>query len=370
MRRHRLLPVLGLVFACGGGETAPPAVPVPTPSASASAAPVVATPTASATASAAVVAPPAEDPACKALDAARASEVARLKELALSKDPLSPAGGLGEEARRIFGECVKTKAGGAWGIGLRDLKEEQRGYSAVALAMHADKSGAVTSFPLPGQSPRTAVRSFASHDQDRVLFGTLQIFDYDGDGEDELLVMGHDQTHEGPKDPIGQIVTFKAGAVSMYAPAGALPFFKVTDVDRDGRPDLIAYGPYRSRVAARCNGAPTAASGPALLVHSKGDGTFSWNDAQAIAFAKTACEKPGFVVARDDEKRVDDEQTFVNLACARLWGMPEAQAASAAASQCQVLVGESSCKDSALTTCVYPNELKAWAKVAPPLSLK
>ena len=241
----------------------PPAVPVPapTPSASASASatptPVV---TASASASAAVVAPPPEDPACKALDAARASEVARLKELALSKDPLSAAGGMGEEARRIFGECVKTKAGGAWGLGLRDLKEEQHGYSAVALAMHVDKSGAVTSFPLPGQSPRTAQRSFAAHDQDRVLFSSLQVFDYDGDGEDELLVMGHNQAHDGPKDPIGQIVTFKSGAVSLYAPAGTLPFFKVADVDKDGRPDFVAYGPYRARVPARCNGAPARRS--------------------------------------------------------------------------------------------------------------
>lgn len=368
MRRYLLSAlVFALAAACGEATAVPTAVPVTSSSAVAPSATV----TASATASVAVVAaPPPQDPACKGLDAARASEVQRLKELAGSKDPLSPAGGLGEEARRIFGDCVTTKAGGAWGLGLRDLKEEQRGYSAVALAMHADRSGAVTSFPLPGQSPRTAQRSFASHEQDRVLFSSLQVFDYDGDGEDELLVMGHDQTNEGPKDPIGQIVTFKSGAVSLYGPAGTLPFFRVGDVDKDGRPDLVAYGPYRSRVPARCNGTPIVASGPSLLMHSKSDGTFSWNDTEAVAFDKTACDKPGFVVARDDEKRVDDEQTFVNLACARLWGMTEAQAASAAMLQCHVLVGESSCKDTALTSCVYPNELKAWAKVAPPLLLK
>ena len=124
---------------------------------------------------------------------------------------------------------------------------------------------AVTSFPLPGQSPRTAQRSFASHESDRVLFSSLQVFDYDGDGEDELLVMGHDQTNEGPKDPIGQIVTFKNGAVSLYGPAGVLPFFRVGDVDKDGRPDLVAFGPYRSRVPARCNGTPIVASGPSSL---------------------------------------------------------------------------------------------------------
>ena len=361
--------LLPLSFAaCGGGATnTPPVTPSATPSASTSAPPT------SSAAATGVVAPVSSGAigfdACKALDADRAPALARLKELADSKDPMSHAGSFGEEGRRIFSECVRTKSGGAWGLGVQDLKEEQHGYSAVAFAIHVDKTGAKASMALPGQSPRTATRSFAAHDSDRVVFNSTTVFDFDGDGEEELIIVGHDQTKEGPKDPIGQIVSFKGGQVAMY-PIGQYPFFRTTDADNDGRPDLVTYGPYRSRIPARCNGQASVAQGPAMLLHSKADGTFVKDDQVALNFAKQACEKPGFTVARDDEKRVDDEQTFVNIACARMWGMPIAQANQAVASQCNVLVGDSACKDSALKVCVYPNEMKAWIGVLPPIALK
>lgn len=361
--------LLPLSFAaCGGGATnTPPVTPSATPSASTSTAPTTSS------ASTSVVAPVSSGAigfdACKALDADRAPALARLKELADSKDPMSHAGSFGEEGRRIFTECTRTKSGGAWGLGVQDLKEEQHGYSAVAFAIHVDKTGAKASMALPGQSPRTATRSFAAHDSDRVLFTSATAFDFDGDGEEELIVVGNDQTKEGPKDPIGQIVGFKGGQVTMY-PIGPYPFFRTTDADNDGRPDLVTYGPYRSRIPARCNGQASVAQGPAMLLHSKADGTFVKDDTVAINFAKQACEKPGFSVARDDEKRVDDEQTFVNIACARMWGMPIAQANQAVASQCNVLVGDAACKDSALKSCVYPNEMKAWIGVLPPIALK
>jgi hypothetical protein len=365
-----LAPIVPFAFAaCGGGETnaTPPATPSSTPSnapsASASAA---TTPTTVMPVSSAAVA----FDACKVLDSDRAPGLARLKEVAESKDPMSHSGSFGEEGRRIFGECTRTKSGGAWGLGVQDLKEEQHGYSAVAFAIHVDKTGAKASFALPGQSPRTATRSYAAHDSDHVTFNSATAFDFDGDGEDELVILGQDQTKEGPKDPIGQIVTFKNGQVSLLTTVGPYPFFRTTDADADGRPDLVTYGPYRSRIPARCNGQASIAQGPALLLHSKPDGTFSINDDVAMKFAKQACEKPGFTVARDDEKRVDDEQTFVNIACARMWGMPIAQANQAVASQCNVLTGEAACKDAALKSCVYPNEMKAWIGVLPPLAIK
>jgi hypothetical protein len=107
-----------------------------------------------------------------------------------------------------------------------------------------------------------------------------------------------------------------------------------------------------------------------MLVHSLPDGTFSMTDDKALSFVKQHCEKPGFGVARDDEKHVDDDQTFVNIACARLWGMSEAQAVSAVASSCSNIRGEAGCKESALKACVYPTEMTAWARAKPPLQLK
>jgi hypothetical protein len=104
-------------------------------------------------------------------------------------------------------------------------------------------------------------------------------------------------------------------------------------------------------------------------VHSLPDGTFSMNDASSIEFAKKICDKPGFSVSRDEEKHVDDETTFVNLACARLWGMPDAQAAGLVTAGCQPLTGEATCAEPSLKQCVYPALLKQWSKVTPPLTL-
>jgi hypothetical protein len=359
--------VLGLVLTVGCGDSTPQAEnPKPHPTATPTASATIA---ASASATQTTVAPPKVDPGCAALDAERSAETTKLKTITESKDPLSHVQAMNDDLIGAFGKCVKTKAGGAWGIGLRDLKEELHGVTAQLVAYHADSKGQKTTLVLPGTA-RTKDRAFQSHELDHVGFDTQSGFDFDGDGEDELIVIGHDQTKDGPRDPMPYIVQFKNGAVQLYAAAKDLPIFRVEDVDRDGRPDFISYGPYRARIPARCNGAPAQVVGPAMLVHSLPDGTFSMTDERAIAFAKQHCEKPGFSVARDDEKRVDDDQTFVNIACARLWGMSEAQALGNVAQSCNAIRGEAGCKESALTTCVYPSEMTAWARAKPPLLLK
>ncbi len=340
--------------------------PIGTPSETAS---TTSAPTASATATTTTTQTPEKDVACAALDDERKEQNAKLKSITESKDPLSHVQAMNDDVLGSFAKCTKTKSGGAWGIGLRDLKEELHGVTAQLVAFHADAKGQKTSLVLQG-TLRTKDRAFQSHDLDHVAFDTQMDFDFDGDGEEEFIVIGHDQTKDGPRDPMAYIVQFASGNPQLYAPAKDLPIFRVEDVDRDGRPDFISYGPYRARMPARCNGAPAQVVGPALLVHSLANGSFSMTDDRSVAFAKEHCEKPGFSVARDDEKRVDDEQTFVNIACARLWGMSEAQAVSAVASSCNAIRGEAGCKDSSLTSCVYPAEMTAWARAKPPLTLK
>ena len=367
MKHALILGFVGFGFvACG--ESAPPANNPPVASATVTA--TASAPSASATTAQTATPPvPEKDVACAALDDERKDQNAKLKAITESKDPLSHVQSMNEDVLGAFGKCTKTKSGGAWGIGLRDLKEELHGVTAQLVAIHADAKGQKASVVLQG-TPRTKDRAFQSHETDRVAFDTQMDFDFDGDGEEELIVIGHDQTKDGPRDPMAYIVEFKNGAAQLYAPAKDLPIFRVEDVDRDGRPDFVSYGPYRARIGARCNGQPAQVVGPAMLVHSLPNGTFSMTDDKAIAFAKQHCEKPGFSVARDDEKHVDDDQTFVNIACARMWGMSEAQAVSAVASSCTAIRGEASCKDSALTSCVYPAEMTAWARAKPPLLLK
>jgi hypothetical protein len=278
---------------------------------------------------------------------------------------------MNDDVIAAFGKCVKTKSGGAWGLGLRDVKTDltNHGVTAEMVAIHVDAKGNRASVALQGTA-RTKDRAFQSHDLDRVAMDTQMTFDFDGDGEDEFIAIGHDQTKDGPRDPMAYVVQWKNGGAQMYGPAKDLPIFRLEDVDRDGRPDFVSYGPYRSRVPARCNGQPAQVVGPPLLIHSLPDGTFSMTDDKAVAFAKQQCDKPGFSVARDDQKRVDDDQTFVNVACARLWGMPEAQAASAIARSCNAIRGEAGCKESSLLSCVYPAEMTKWARAKPPLLLK
>jgi len=367
MQRIAILGFVTLVAACGG--EAAPANPPPAPSAAPSAStPPVASASAAPSAQTAPP-PPAKDPACAALDDERKDQNAKLRTITESKDPLSHVQEMNDDVLGAFGKCIKTKSGGAWGIGLRDLKEEMHGVTAQLVAYHVDAKGQKTSLVLQGTA-RTKDRAFQSHELDRVSFDTQSDFDFDGDGEEEFIVIAHDETKDGPRDPMAYIVQFSGGAAQIYPPSKDLPIFRVEDVDRDGRPDFISYGPYRARVPARCNGAPAQVVGPPMLVHSLPNGTFSMTDARAIEFAKQHCDKPGFTVARDDEKRVDDDQTFVNIACARLWGMSEAQAVSAVASSCTAIRGEAGCKESSLTSCVYPAEMTAWARAKPPLSLK
>jgi hypothetical protein len=353
-----------VLVMCGGGAT-PVENPKPQPTTSTQA---TVTPPPTTSASTGSTAAP-KDATCEALDAERSAETAKLRTITESKDPLSHIQSMNDDTIGSFGKCTKTKSGGAWGIGLRDLKEELHGVTAQLVAIHVDAKGQKATAVLPGTA-RTKDRAFQSHELDHVAFDTQTSFDFDGDGEDELIVIGHDQTKDGPRDPMAYIVEIKNGTVEPYPPAKDLPIFRVEDVDRDGRPDFVSYGPYRARIGARCNGAPAQVVGPAMLVHSLPNGTFSMTDDRAIAFAKQHCEKPGFTIARDDEKRVDDDQTFTNIACARLWGMSEAQAVSSVASSCVAIRGDASCKESSLTSCVYPAEMMAWARAKPPLSLK
>jgi hypothetical protein len=361
--------VASLAAACGE-SSAPPANTPTTPTASASAAPSASTPPAASASTATVAPPPEKDLACEALDQERKAENTKLKTIVESKDPLSHVQSMNEDVMGAFSKCTKTKSGGAWGLGLKDLKEELHGVTAQLVAIHVDaKGGSKASVVLQGTA-RLKDRAFQSHELDRVAVDTQSAFDFDGDGEDEFIAIAHDQTKDGPRDPLAYIIEVKNGTAQIYPPSKDLPIFRVEDVDRDGRPDFVSYGPYRARVPARCNGAPSQVVGPAMLVHSLPNGTFSMTDEKAIAFAKQHCEKPGFSVARDDEKRVDDDQTFVNIACARLWGMTEAQAVSAVAQNCNAIRGEASCKETSLTSCVYPAEMTAWARAKPPLQLK
>jgi hypothetical protein len=161
------------------------------------------------------------------------------------------------------------------------------------------------------------------------------VSDYDGDGTPEAVVWTAQIGQEVRSSARGLLWSFARGAVVPYAKADKLsiaPFevtstaplepAPLTDVDGDGRIDLLGYGPFFGVFKAGCGVIESFdAWGPRLALHARADGTFSDRDSAAVAHAKRQCPaRPARIIAADED-RVDTRATFANLACARLWNV-------------------------------------------------
>ena len=69
----------------------------------------------------------------------------------------------------------------------------------------------------------------------------------EGDGEEEFVVIGHDQTKDGPRDPMAYVIELKSGVARIYPQATELPIFRVEDIDRDHLQRLRASSPQDER---------------------------------------------------------------------------------------------------------------------------
>ena len=139
---------------------------------------------------------------------------------------------------------------------------------------------------------------------------------------------------------------------------------EISDVDGDGRPDIITHEPYVDSATINCgSGDGYSVYGPTLLVHSLPDGTFSGTDAQAMLFAKRECaEKPSpviFIVQDFQPEMVDFPRSAKNVTCARLWGADEQTLRAEIALRCYVL--NENC-----ITCDNRDLLDKWASMEPP----
>ena len=139
---------------------------------------------------------------------------------------------------------------------------------------------------------------------------------------------------------------------------------EIRDVDGDGRPDIITHEPYVDSATINCgSGDGYSVYGPALLVHSLPDGTFSLVDAQAMLFAKRECAvkpSPVILIVQDFQpEMVDFPRSAKNVACARLWGADEQTLRAEIALRCYVL--NENC-----VTCDNRALLDKWASMEPP----
>jgi hypothetical protein len=173
---------------------------------------------------------------------------------------------------------------------------------------------------------------------------TLVAYDYDDDGNDELVV-----PYEIKALPASRIApalpavwSFSATAIAPYARAPSLSgSVGVEHLDSDMRPDLATYGAFLGWFDADCGAkvCPPRISGPRFFFHSLADGGFSNDDEAARAALKRGCGgKAAPLVSANLEK------TAKNLVCARASGSPvdavRAELDSEAAGLCS---GSSSC---------------------------
>jgi hypothetical protein len=119
----------------------------------------------------------------------------------------------------------------------------------------------------------------------------LGAFDYDGDGNTELLLgLGVAESGESPV-MTRHLVTLAHRAVRAYPYSPQLgDDSRMEDVDGDGRPDLWTRGAYEGATITTCGGSDDDPAVPAMfLQHALPDGRFSANDAVAQAALARAC---------------------------------------------------------------------------------
>lgn len=308
-----------------------------------------------------------------------------------SKLAVDAAGGFTTVMPDLFrgAHCVATRAGGAWALVPIDARAAKRAPpDAGAEEPLAFETFWEVVYLTPGGArhglPEVPIVSNAMQSLD---LEAPVAFDFDGDGEDEVIVAGTRWDAGGASTPFGRVWTFKGERIELYAPAPA--FGAVEDVDDDDRPDLLTHGAYFAVVSSSCSGVERSVSGPMLVAHARPDGGFTTNDAVAVAFAKRRCpSRPTFLVASSAEgggAGVDAGGPYGDsverLVCARLWGASEADLTARVARECKSLgprgedggAGDGgACEgdDDADVLCDAWPTLRAWLKNPPPLTLK
>ena len=212
------------------------------------------------------------------------------------------------DAARDAGYCIdssvddlacKTSSNGAtWGLRADDVTDLEVDAAAcptgwLVRVVHVAADGTEQTLVPPGPG---GVRNGHRYNVYRAAPVEIdEFFDFDGDGEDEIVVSRWTSTF---------LYAFKRGRIVPYPPAAGLDIGAVKDVDGDGRPDLL--------VRPFGDDPPTTVE---LLAHALPDGTFTFHDALAVKHAQALCPSDAPVT-----RNATDEELANGIACARLWG--------------------------------------------------
>ncbi len=191
----------------------------------------------------------------------------------------------------------------------------------------------------------------------------LQVYDYDDDGRNELIVPYEVKSTGGQTPSLPEpIWAFSDAGVTPYAKAPRVAGGIGTEhLDFDMRPDIGSYGAFVAWLGPDCGikACPGRITGPKLYFHSLPDGSFSESDEAVRAALKRACpSKPSSVVV-EAAGSLNALQTGKNLVCARAHSV-EAAISSELTSKRSLLCGEAE-------KCAILDALRAWLEQALPV---
>lgn len=266
---------------------------------------------------------------------------------------------------------------GAWAIELRDLHATEGAADQPTCEGNWDlvfsDGGGTEIRAADGEAP------FAWRQEPArgVVPGALLASDLDDDGVPEALVRTR-VSGQWASDSNWTIVTVHGGAVVPFSPVADLIVTDVEDLDHDGRLDLVTPGPYVAHVEDNVE-----ITGPPLLAHTVGDGTFAFDDALARGFARRHCPRrarevvvrrsaPDGGASAGSETLVgvdlDLEATGRRAVCARIAGATVRDVLDQLAVVCATYAPRDRDAGAATAPGACPGFLRAWASTTPPVT--
>jgi hypothetical protein len=257
-----------------------------------------------------------------------------------------------------FGVCQNGGLG-SWAVSLKALsgigEGNERRHRLELEVVRIDIEGARKSAPFA--SLEVAPGGFE--------LSALQVYDYDDDGRDELIVPYEVKATHGATPALPPAIwSFSDAGVAAYTKAPSVNGgIGVEQLDFDMRPDFATFMGYVAYLGADCGLAscPPRLTGPKLFLHSLPDGSFTDKDeAVRSALKRASCQSKPAAVVVEAAGVLNAQQTAKNLVCSRAWGVAAEAVLAELASKHAALCGEA-------PSCPIESTLQAWAKLELPI---
>ena len=283
---------------------------------------------------------------------------------------------------RGFPQCVRS-ARGAWAVGLDTLVafgvwsgfEGRPQMDGAFTLVHLDATGHRVSavpafFHCDSATEGSKDNLCLEHFQETRNVELSLVGDYDGDGEDEVLVRVSEDGEERAAATQVKLFTASAGRIEPLAKSHDGTIDRAVDVDGDGLSDLWLR-PYDGAGTVNCLGNTDAhLHGIEFLAHAQRGGTFSTGDTVALSSLAAVCPaKPKPLVAHAANGSVDQARTGTHVVCARVRGASADEVVQALKDECPSFDQPSSCVKQGSEKACAP-WLVEWAALDPPAHLK